>query len=88
MPTEIEVKVRVEGLEAVGEALEQAGAVRVASNEADGISNVAFKNPDGSLVLIALNGNAAATAFSVKAQGKTFGYTLPAGAVATFVWRP
>ena len=62
------------------------GAVRVASNEADGISNVAFKNPDGSLVLIALNGNAAATAFSVKAQGKVFGYTLPAGAVVTFVW--
>ncbi|WP_303830074.1 glycoside hydrolase family 30 protein [Asticcacaulis taihuensis] len=66
----------------------KAGAVRVASNEADGISNVAFRNPDGSLVLIALNGNAAATAFSVKAGGKAFGYTLPAGAVATFVWRP
>jgi glucosylceramidase len=65
----------------------KAGAVRVASNEADGISNVAFKNPDGSLVLIALNGNAAATPFSVKAQGKAFGYTLPAGAVATFVWK-
>ena len=64
------------------------GAVRVASNEAEGISNVAFRNPDGSLVLIALNGNAAAKAFSVKTKGKTFGYTLPAGAVATFVWKP
>jgi glucosylceramidase len=62
--------------------------VRVASNEADGISNVAFRNVDGSLVLIALNNNTAATAFSVKSGGKAFGYTLPAGAVATFVWKP
>ena len=66
----------------------KAGAVRVASDEVDGISNVAFRNPDGSLVLIALNGNKAATAFTVEADGKAFGYTLPAGAVATFVWRP
>jgi len=64
------------------------GAVRVASNEAGGISNVAFRNVDGSLVLIALNGNAAAKAFSVKSGGSVFGYTLPAGAVATFVWEP
>jgi len=66
----------------------RAGAVRVASNEAEGISNVAFRNPDGGLVLIALNGNAEAKAFSVKAGRKAFGYTLPAGAVATFVWKP
>jgi glucosylceramidase len=64
------------------------GAVRVASNEDGGISNVAFRNVDGSLVLIALNGNKAATTFSVKSGGKAFGYTLPAGAVATFVWEP
>jgi glucosylceramidase len=64
------------------------GAVRVASNEDGGISNVAFRNVDGSLVLIALNGNKAATTFSVKSGGKAFGYTLPAGAVATVVWEP
>jgi glucosylceramidase len=65
----------------------RAGAVRVASNEVEGISNVAFRNPDGGLVLIALNGNTEAKAFSVKAGRKAFGYTLPAGAVATFVWK-
>ena len=64
------------------------GAVRVASNEEGGISNVAFRNTDGSLVLIALNGNKVATAFTVASDGKAFGYTLPAGAVATFVWEP
>ncbi|MFT4075773.1 MAG: glycoside hydrolase family 30 beta sandwich domain-containing protein [Asticcacaulis sp.] len=64
------------------------GAVRVASSEADGISNVAFKNPDGKLVLIALNGNAEAKTFSVVSGRKAFHYSLPAGAVATFVWKP
>jgi len=63
------------------------GAVRVASTEAGGISSVAFRNPDGSVALIVLNNNAAATAFSVKFGGSAFGYTLPAGAVATFVWQ-
>jgi glucosylceramidase len=64
------------------------GAVRVASNEADGLSNVAFENTDGSIVLIALNGNTAAKAFSVKSGDTAFDYNLPAGAVATFVWKP
>jgi glucosylceramidase len=64
------------------------GAVRVASTEADGLSNVAFENTDGSIVLIALNGNTAAKAFSVKSGDTAFDYNLPAGAVATFVWKP
>jgi glucosylceramidase len=62
------------------------GALRIASNEVDGLSNVAFRNPDGSLVLIVLNTQALPRAFSVKAVGNTFAYTLPAGAVASFVW--
>jgi glucosylceramidase len=62
------------------------GAVRIASDEVDGLSNVAFRNPDGSLVLVVLNTLAQPSAFSVKAVGNTFTYTLPAGAVASFVW--
>lgn len=64
------------------------GAVRVASNEMDGLSNVAFRNHDGSLVLIVLNTRAQPSTFSVKAGGKAFSYALPAGAVASFVWKP
>ncbi|ESQ86077.1 hypothetical protein AEAC466_02495 [Asticcacaulis sp. AC466] len=64
------------------------GAVRVASTEADGLSSVAFRNPDGSVALIVLNGNAQTKAFSVRTDRKTFGYTLPASSVATFVWKP
>ena len=64
------------------------GAARIASNETDGISNVAFRNPDGSLVLIVLNTNTEAKTFSVTSGRKAFAYALPPGAVASFVWKP
>lgn len=63
------------------------GAVRVASNSvAGGIEDVAFKNPDGSRVLIALNNSNSANTFKVSWSGQSFTYTLPAGAAATFKW--
>lgn len=64
------------------------GAVRIASNETEGVADVAFKNPDGSIVLIALNTNTVPTRFDVVSAGQGFAYTLPAGAAATFVWTP
>jgi glucosylceramidase len=64
------------------------GAVRIASNSTDNVDTVAFKNPDNSIVLIALNSNTAAKTFAVSSLGKTFSYSLPAGAAATFVWAP
>lgn len=64
-----------------------AGAVRIGSNSvAGGIENVAFRNPDGSRVLIALNNSSAAQTFKVVWSGQSFLYTLPAGAVATYKW--
>ncbi|QKG52992.1 RICIN domain-containing protein [Hymenobacter sp. BRD67] len=63
------------------------GAVRIASNSvAGGIEDVAFKNPDGSRVLIALNNSSASNTFQVSWNGQSFTYTLPAGAVATYKW--
>lgn len=63
------------------------GAVRISSNSvAGGIENVAFRNPDGSRVLIALNNSSAAQTFKVVWSGQSFTYTLPAGAVATYKW--
>lgn len=62
------------------------GAVRIASNIPGSIENVAFRNPDGSKVLIALNNGNASTSFKVKWGAQSFTYTLPAGAVATFKW--
>lgn len=63
------------------------GAQRVKSSEAAGeLSNVAFRNRDGSLALVVANGAAAAQAFSVRIAGQSFRYTLPGLSVATFAW--
>jgi glucosylceramidase len=63
------------------------GAHRIDSNFAGPVENVAFRNPDGSIALLAYNSDtAAASTFSVSWRGQVFSYTLPAGAVATFVW--
>jgi glucosylceramidase len=65
------------------------GAFRINSNNfAGGIENVAFKNPDGSLVVIAFNAGTASSTFKVRWSGQSFSYTLPAGAVVTFKWNP
>lgn len=70
----------------------QPGAFRIKSNSATpgtgGIENVAFRNPDGSIVLVTYNAGSAAANFQVVYAPTTrkFGYTLPGGAVATFVW--
>ncbi|QEM06863.1 glucan endo-1,6-beta-glucosidase [Mucilaginibacter rubeus] len=62
------------------------GAVRISSNLSGSIQNVAFKNSDGSKVLIALNNGSSSVSFKVKWGGESFTYTLAAGAVATFKW--
>ncbi|QEM13197.1 glycoside hydrolase family 30 beta sandwich domain-containing protein [Mucilaginibacter rubeus] len=62
------------------------GAVRIASNLSGSIQNVAFKNSDGSKVLIALNNGSSSTSFKVKWGAESFTYTLAAGAVVTFKW--
>src|SRR5215472_8953539 len=65
------------------------GAHRIDSSIPDsgGIEDVAFQNPDGSIVLLVLNGNNASHGFAVNWKGAYFNYTLPAQSVATFVWR-
>ncbi|MCX2732204.1 glucosylceramidase [Saccharopolyspora sp. NFXS83] len=64
------------------------GAVRIGSNELDGVQNVAFRNPDGSTALIALNPGGAERPITVSWQGQEFDHTLPAGGLATFTWPP
>jgi glucosylceramidase len=62
------------------------GAVRVDSTVAGNAWNVAFRNPDGSLVVVVVNDDWGTTAqrFNVAVGGRAFSYELPAGAVATF----
>jgi glucosylceramidase len=49
--------------------------------------DVAFRNPDGSTVLVAHNENDNPQAFAVREGDQEFGYILPGGALATFTWR-
>ncbi|WP_295794256.1 glycoside hydrolase family 30 beta sandwich domain-containing protein [Mucilaginibacter sp.] len=65
----------------------KAGAVRISSNTfSASIQNVAFKNPDGTKVVVALNTATSSQSFKIKWGAESFTYTLPAGAAATFKW--
>jgi glucosylceramidase len=50
------------------------------------IETVAFRNPDGGHVLLALNSGHRSRDLSVAWQRRSFGCSLPPGAVATFTW--
>jgi glucosylceramidase len=66
------------------------GAVRIDSTSYSyaSVTDVAFRNTDGSTVLLAHNHAATPQAIHVQrsADGLAFDYTLPAGAIATFAW--
>ncbi|HLY18664.1 MAG TPA: glycoside hydrolase family 30 beta sandwich domain-containing protein [Bryobacteraceae bacterium] len=66
----------------------QPGAYRIDSNTygSGSMEDVAFSNPDGSVVLLALNGASSSSTFAVTWNGSSFTDTLPAGAVATYEW--
>ena len=66
------------------------GAVRIASDEPAGtkLKDVAFRNPNGTVVLYTLNAGTRSQNIRIGFHGKTTATTLPAGAVATFVWKP
>jgi glucosylceramidase len=68
------------------------GAVRIASTSFGTtgwngqVMDVAFRNPDGSTVLVAHNENDNPQAVGVQEGGHAFTYTLPGGSLATFTW--
>lgn len=64
------------------------GAHRIASTTGvDSLDTVAFRNADdGSKVLIVVNGAASPRTFAVQSSGRSFPFTLPAGAVVTLRW--
>ncbi|MEV6937352.1 RICIN domain-containing protein [Streptomyces sp. NPDC051132] len=64
------------------------GAVRIGStSQGDGgVQDVAFQNPDGSRAAYVVNTGSGAQRFSLTDNDRSLTYSLPAGAVATFVW--
>jgi glucosylceramidase len=69
------------------------GATRIASTSFGTtgwngqIMDVAFRNRDGSTALVVHNENDEPRSFAVAQGGSSFDYTLPGGALATFVWK-
>jgi glucosylceramidase len=65
------------------------GAVRVGSTVEGNIWNVAFRNPDGSTVVLVNNDDwgSGSQRFNLRMGSDALSYDLPAGAVATFVMR-
>jgi len=66
------------------------GALRIDSNssEESPLKHVAFRNPDGSIVLLVLNPATTAITFTFAWQGQSATYALQPGAVVTFHWSP
>jgi glucosylceramidase len=65
------------------------GATRIGSeSKGDGLATVAFRNPDGRLVLVVVHRGKEATRTQLECQGRTCVLDVPAEAVLTLVWKP
>jgi glucosylceramidase len=62
------------------------GAVRIGSNDAGDLRNVAFTNPDGSTAVFVANTGGGTQTFGVSWNGMFVSATLPPGAIATLTW--
>lgn len=65
------------------------GAVRIASDEPTGteVKDVAFRNPNGTVVLYVLNAGASTQPLKILFRKKEVATELPAGSVTTLVWK-
>lgn len=64
------------------------GAVRLETGNAGDVHNVAFRNPDGTMVLVVHNTGGGTQTFGVSWNGMFIPYTITGGAVATLTWQP
>lgn len=62
------------------------GSIRIKSSIAQNLPNVAYKNPEGQLVLIVLNDSENSSTFNIAHDGKQVSTILKPGAVGTYVW--
>jgi glucosylceramidase len=62
------------------------GSVRIDSEPSETLPNVAFRTPQGKIVLLVANTGTAQADFGVRFRGKVLRTSLGAGAVGTYVW--
>ncbi|MBL9135100.1 MAG: hypothetical protein JNK85_04495 [Verrucomicrobiales bacterium] len=65
----------------------QRGAVRIGSSPGN-FANIAFRNPDGTQVLIVAHPHGMERRLAVAWDGQSFAVTLGPKSIATFVWKP
>lgn len=63
-----------------------ANSVRIESSVSGDVSNVAFRTPDGKIVLVVANKGKSAQSFKATCLNKAFKGQVPAASVATYVW--
>ena len=64
------------------------GAKRIASSTTANLDDVAFQNPNGSIVLIVDNTSSSTQSFSTSWAGQKFSDSLPSHGIATYEWTP
>ncbi|WP_281279674.1 glycoside hydrolase family 30 beta sandwich domain-containing protein [Paenibacillus lentus] len=62
------------------------GAYRVESNTYGDMKNVAFKNPDGSKVVVVYNPQFSDQNIKIQWGSQAFTYNIPAKSMMTFKW--
>lgn len=63
-----------------------AGSVKISSNTVGNLNNVAFKTPQGKIVLIVENDGSTIQQFNIQFKNNWLATSLEAGSVATYVW--
>lgn len=61
-------------------------SVRIASSETNNLASIAFKRPDGKMVLLMVNGGNSKENFNIKINGKYASTSLEAQTVATYIF--
>jgi glucosylceramidase len=64
------------------------GSVRIASSEVTGIPSVAFKTPEGKIVLLLMNDSAKTQKVGIKAAEQQVQLEIQSGCVATIIFNP
>lgn len=62
------------------------GSVRIGSNLPEKLPNVAYKTPNGTVVLLVFNEDASRQTFSIGYKGRQAPATLPGRSVGTYIW--
>ncbi len=62
------------------------GSIRIASTQSGNLNNVAFKRPDGKIVLLVENDGVTSEVFNIKYNGRWVATSLEAGSIATYIF--